>query len=207
MRRVQCRRCGAVKREKLEFLLENALHTQRFARYVGRRCRSGTIKDVAAELHLDWHTVKRLEKQYMAEQLKRAGAPRPHIIGIDEISVRKGHDYRIVVSDLEKHRPIWFGGTDRSEASMDEFYGFLGKTKARKLRLAVMDMWKAFRNSTSRHAPQAAILFDKFHVLRHLSEALDKVRKQEYARLSRPESTVYQGTEVCIVVASGESHR
>jgi transposase len=98
--------------------------------------------------------------------------------------VRKGHDYRIVVSDLEKHRPTWFGGTDRSEASMDEFYGFLGKPKARKLRLAVMDMWKAFRNSTNRHAPQAAILFDKFHVLRHLSEALDKVRKQEYARLS-----------------------
>ncbi len=184
MRRVQCRRCGAVKREKLEFLLENALHTERFARYVGRRCRSGTIKDVAAELRLDWHTVKRLEKQYMTEQLKRAGSPRPNIIGIDEISVRKGHDYRIVVSDLQKHRPIWFGGVDRSEASMDEFYGFLGKSKAGKLRLAVMDMWKAFRNSTNRHAPQAAILFDKFHVLRHLSEALDRVRKQEYARLS-----------------------
>jgi transposase len=173
-----------VKREKLEFLLENALHTERFARYVGRRCRSGTIKDVAAELRLDWHTVKRLEKQYMTEQLKRAGNPRPNIIGIDEISVRKGHDYRIVVSDLQKHRPIWFGGVDRSEASMDEFYGFLGKSKAGKLRLAVMDMWKAFRNSTNRHAPQAAILFDKFHVLRHLSEALDRVRKQEYARLS-----------------------
>jgi transposase len=173
-----------VKREKLEFLLENALHTERFARYVGRRCRSGTIKDVAAELRLDWHTVKRLEKQYMTEQLKRAGSPRPNIIGIDEISVRKGHDYRIVVSDLQKHRPIWFGGVDRSEASMDEFYGFLGKSKAGKLRLAVMDMWKAFRNSTNRHAPQAAILFDKFHVLRHLSEALDRVRKQEYARLS-----------------------
>lgn len=184
MRRVLCRRCGTVKREKLEFLLENALHTERFARYVGRRCRSGTIKDVAAELRLDWHTVKRLEKQYMAEQLKRAGTPRPHIIGIDEISVRKGHQYRIVVSDLEKHRPIWFGGTDRSEASMDEFYGFLGKSRAGKLRLAVMDMWKAFRNSTNRHAPHAAILFDKFHVLRHLSEALDKIRKQEYARLS-----------------------
>lgn len=173
-----------MKREKLEFLLENALHTERFARYVGRRCRSGTIKDVAAELRLDWHTVKRLEKQYMTEQLNRAGNPRPNIIGIDEISVRKGHDYRIVVSDLQKHRPIWFGGVDRSEASMDEFYRFLGKSKAGKLRLAVMDMWKAFRNSTNRHAPQAAILFDKFHVLRHLSEALDRVRKQEYARLS-----------------------
>lgn len=173
-----------MKRERLEFLLENALHTERFARYVGRRCRVGTIKDVAAELHLDWHTVKRLEKQYMREQLERAGRPRPRIVGIDELSVRKGHTYRIVVSDLERHRPIWFGGTDRSEASMDEFYRFLGERKAKRIRVAVMDMWKAFRNSARRHAPQAAILFDKFHVLRHLNEALDKVRKQEYARLS-----------------------
>jgi len=184
VRRVQCRTCKAVKRERLEFLLDNALHTQRFARYVGRRCRSETIQDVAKELHLDWHTVKRLEKQYMREQLQRAGKPNPQVIGIDEISVRKGHEYRIVVSDLEKHRPIWFGGTDRSQHSMDQFYGFLGKKKARRIRLAVMDMWKAFRNSTQQHAPQAAILFDKFHVIRHLGEALDKVRKQEYARLS-----------------------
>ena len=63
----------------------------------------------------------------MREQLERSGQPRPKVIGIDEISVRKGHDYRIVVSDLEKHRPIWFGGTDRSEASMDEFYRLLGE--------------------------------------------------------------------------------
>jgi len=54
-----------------------------------------------------------------------------------------------------------------------------------KIRLAVMDMWKVFRKSTlkAEHAPGAAILFDKFHVLRHLVEALDKVRKREYARL------------------------
>jgi len=146
-----------VKRERLEDFLENALHTKRFAHYVGKRCRSGTIKDVAEELNLDWHTVKRLEKQYMREQLRRAGTPRPKVIGVDEISVRKGHEYRIVVSDLEKHRPIWFGGTDRSEQSMDEFYRFLGEKPAQKVRLAVMDMWKPFRNSTLRNAPQAAI--------------------------------------------------
>src|ERR1700677_1957638 len=46
-----------------------------------------------------------------------------------------------------------------------------------------MDMWKPFRNSTTKNAPQAAILFDKFHIIRHLDEALDKVRKSEYARL------------------------
>ena len=63
----------------------------------------------------------------MREQLKRCGTARPKVIGIDEISVRKGHEYRIVVSDLQKHRPIWFGGADRGEASMDEFYRFLGE--------------------------------------------------------------------------------
>jgi transposase len=47
-----------------------------------------------------------------------------------------------------------------------------------------MDMWKAFRNSTQQHAPQAAILFDTFHVMKHLGEALDKIRKAEYARLT-----------------------
>src|SRR5260370_25863043 len=66
---------------------------------------------------------------------------------------------------------------------MDQFYRFLGQKKAKRLRLAVMDMWKAFRNSTHQHAPQAAILFDKFHVMKHLGEALDKIRKAEYARL------------------------
>jgi transposase len=46
-----------------------------------------------------------------------------------------------------------------------------------------MDMWKAFRKSAKNNVPQASILFDKFHVMRHLSEALDQVRKSEYARL------------------------
>ena len=199
VRRVQCRRCGGVKGERLESFLHNALHTERFARYVGERCRSGTIKDVAEELNLDWHTVKRLEKHYMREQLQRCGTPRPKVIGIDEISVRKGHDYRIVVSDLEKHRPIWFGGADRSEASMDEFYRFLGEKPAKRVRLAVMDMWKPFRNSTANNAPQAAILFDKFHIIRHLGEALDKVRKQEFARLSGKPRTFIKGQKYALL--------
>jgi hypothetical protein len=59
-----------------------------------------SISDVAKELALDWHTVKALEMQYMKAQLARAGAPGPLVIGIDEIAIRKGHTYRIVVSDL-----------------------------------------------------------------------------------------------------------
>jgi len=176
--------CGKVKRESLAFLADNPFYTKRFAFYVGRRCRASAIKDIARELHLDWHRVKELEKQYMREQLRRAGNPGPKVIGIDEVSIRKRHTYRIVVSDLVRERPMWFGGQDRSEASMDEFFKWLGPKKSAGIRIVVMDMWKPFRNSTGAHAPQASILFDKFHILRHLGEALDAVRKSEYHRVS-----------------------
>jgi transposase len=195
VRRVLCRRCGAVKQEKLAWLADNPFYTKRFAFYVGRRCRSSTIHDVAVDLHLDWKTVKALEMDYMREQLRRSGTPAPTVIGIDEISIGKGHTYRIVVTDLLRGRAIWFGGTHRSEASMDQFFAWLGPRKCRKIRLAVMDMWPAFRTSTLKpdHAPQASILYDKFHVLRHLSEAMDKVRKSEYARLSGEDRRFIKG--------------
>ena len=188
-----------MKRERLDFLAENPRHTKRFAYYVGKRCRASTIQDIAEELGLEWHTVKELEKQYMREQLRRAGAPGPKVIGIDELSIRKRHTYRIVVSDLVRMRPIWFGGNDRSEASMDAFFQWLGPKKTAGIRLAVMDMWKAFRNSTERHAPQAHVLFDKFHVLRHLGTALDTVRKGEYARLSGKDRRFIKGQKYTLL--------
>lgn len=191
-----------MKQEKLAFLADNPFYTKRFAFYVGKRCNTQTIKDVARELHLDWKTVKELEKQYMREKLRRAGKPSPGVIGIDEISIRKGHIYRIVVSDLEKKRAIWFGGKDRSEESMNLFYDEMGLQKTRKVRLAVMDMWKAFENSTRQHAPQAAILYDKFHVVMHLNEALDKVRKSEYARLAGKDRKFIKGQKYTLL-----SHR
>ena len=158
------------------------------------------MQDVARELHLDWHAVKELDKQYMAAQL--AGTPGPKVIGVDEISIRKGHSYRIVVSDLIRGRPIWFGGQDRSEASMAQFYDWLGPKKSQGIRLAVMDMWKPFRNATHKRAPQAAILFDKFHVIRHLNDALDQVRKSEYARLTGRERRYIKGQKYTLL-----SHR
>jgi transposase len=188
-----------VKRERLDFLADNARYTKRFAYYVGRRCRSATIKDIAKELHLSWDAVKELEKQYMRAQLARAGTPGPKRIGIDEISIRKRHVYRIVVSDLDRARPIWFGGEDRSEASMAQFYAWLGEKKSRRIKLALMDMWKPFRNATEIHAPQAAILFDKFHVMRHLGKALDQVRKTEYARLSGKDRRFIKGQKYTLL--------
>jgi transposase len=199
VRRVACRSCGKVKRERLTWLAENPFYTKRFAFLVGRRCRASTIKDVAQELHLHWSSVKELEKQYMREQLRRAGTPGPKVIGIDEISIRKGHTYRIVVSDLLRRRPIWFGGTDRSEASLALFFHELGPKKCRGIYLAVMDMWKPFRNATIQHVPAVRILFDKFHVIAHLGEALDLVRKSEYARLTGKDRRFIKGQKYTLL--------
>ena len=106
VRRIDCRSCGKVKQERLDFLADNPFYTKRFAYFVGRRCRQASISDVAKELALDWHTVRALEMQYMKAQLARAGTPGPLVIGIDEIAIRKGHTYRIVVSDLVRRRQI-----------------------------------------------------------------------------------------------------
>ena len=199
VRRVQCHRCGKVKQEKVPWLANNPFYTKRLAWYVGRRCRETTVKDVAKELKLDWKTVKGLEKEYMREQLRRTGIPGPKAIGIDEIAIKKGHTYRIVVSDLVRRRPIWFGGVDRSEQSMDRFYQWLEAKKAAGIQLAVMDMWRAFETSTMKQAPQAAILYDKFHVMRHLGQALDTVRKQEYKRLAEKDRSFIKGQKYTLL--------
>ncbi len=82
---------------------------------------------------------------------------------------------------------------------MDLFYEWLEERKAAGMRLAVMDMWRAFKTSTMKHAPQAAILYDKFHVMRHLGKALDTVRKQEYKRLTEKDRSFIKGQKYTLL--------
>ena len=109
--------------------------------------------------------------------LAKTPQPAPQVIGVDELSIKKGHTYRIEVSDLERGRPIWVGGQGRTAADLDRFFLALGPQKTARIRLAVMDMWKAYSNSV-----QAQILSDKFHILRHLAVAMDQLRCARYVR-------------------------
>ena len=180
--RVSCPDCG-VRVEYLDWLARNPRYTVRYALHVGALARKMTVKDVARAERLHHSTVKDLDKLYMAEQLHRHPMPATWAIGVDEISIRKGHDYRVVVSDLVSQRPIWFGGSGRKEEDLAQFYIAYGPRRCAGIEVAVMDMWKPFRQATHAHAPKASIVFDKFHILRHLNEALDQVRRSEYARL------------------------
>lgn len=185
--------------EKLDWLARNPRHTQRYALHIGALCREMTIKAVAEMEHLHDSTVKDLDKLYMQQQVAKAGMPAPRAIGVDEISIRKGHDYRIIVSDLDLRRPIWVGGSGRKEVDMDLFYADLGAEKASGIKIAVMDMWKPFRNSATKHIPQASIVYDKFHVIRHLADALDGVRRSEYARMSGKNKSYIKGSRYMLL--------
>jgi len=191
--RVNCPRCGGVYVERLDWLAKNPRFTQRYAMHVGALCREMTNKAVAELEHLHESTVKDLDKAYMQKQVERAGTPAPRAIGVDEIAIRKGHNYRVVVSDLDRGRPIWVGGQGRTEADLDRFFAALGAKKAARIELAAMDMWKPFRNSLARNAPRARIVFDKFHIMRHLADALDEVRRSEYRRLAGKDRAFIKG--------------
>lgn len=192
IRRVDCLVCGKVKTESVEWLADHRHFTRRFALEVGRMCREQPLTRVATLLRLSWHTVKDLEKQYLQKLVDRAGSPAPRAIGVDEISIRKGHVYRIVVSDLDRKRPIWVGGDGRSEKDLEMFFSWLGPRKAAKIKLAVMDMWKPFTNAVSLR-PHIRIIYDEFHILRHLNDAIDQVRRQEYFRLSEKDRRFIKG--------------
>jgi len=82
---------------------------------------------------------------------------------------------------------------------LDVFYHWLGEKKCAGIRLAVTDMWKAFENSTQTNVPHAAILYDKFHVMRHLGNALDTVRKMEYRRLAGQDQSYIKGQKYTLL--------
>lgn len=197
-----CPRCRGVFVEQLDWLAKNPRYTRRFALHVGKLCREMTNKAVGEIERLHHSTVKDLDKLYMQQQITQAGPPAPRAIGVDEISIRKGHEYRIIVSDLDQARPIWVGGRGRKEEDFDLFFAMLGAKKTARIELAVMDMWRPFRNSLTRNAPQARIVFDKFHILRHLGDALDEVRRSEYRRLSGKNRTYIKGQRYTLL-----SHR
>ena len=208
IRRVWCRRCGGVKREGLEWLADNPLYTKRFAFFVGRRCRETTVKDVAEELHLDWETVKELDKQYMREQLRRAGCPAPRVIGIDEIAIAKRHQYRIVVSDLET-----------GPAHLVRRHRSLRGEPGRVLRLARPQEMR--QNPPGGHGhvegvpqlhPQGRersagrILYDKFHILKHLGRGHGQGPQAGVRTPLGEGSPIHQRAEISPPLPLGEPH-
>jgi len=183
-----------VKRETLSLLAKSARFTQRFEDRIGELCREMTVKRVAELNNLSWDQVWRIEKCYMRRVIdNHPPSKQLRAIGIDEVSIRKGHTYAVVVADLDQKRPIWLGGQGRSEQDLAMFFDAMGTERCAPIEVAVMDMWKPFRKATLKAAPKAQIVYDKFHIIRHLADALDQVRRNEYKRVNEKERRFIKG--------------
>ena len=139
---------------------------------------------VARKLRLSWDEVSGIQARAVTRGLARRKRKPPARIGVDETSFQKRHEYVTVVNDLEA-AVVLHVADDRKQESLDGFYTGLGEKACAKLQGVVMDMWAPYIASTRQHVPEAdaKIVFDKFHVAKHLGDAVDRVRRQENREL------------------------
>jgi len=181
--RIICKGCYRGM-EKLDFILPGERFTERFANYIFHLCEKMTLKDVAEMAMINWRTAKRIDKKKLQEQFKDLNNINPTRIGVDEIAHEKGHKYLTIVRDLDAG-VIWVG-EKRKEETLDQFFQELGKEKSLKITVAVIDMWDPFIKSIKENT-KAEIVFDKFHIAKKINEAVDNIRKREFAKADKEE--------------------
>jgi len=196
-RRVTCPRCG-VRVELFPWAEAWARVTKALGHSVAVLARQLSGQQTARHYGLNWKTVAAVIRRAVAYGLRHRRRPPLRIIGIDEVSRRKGHHYLTVVYDLERRVLVWVG-VDRTADTLAGFFREIGRRRSSSIQTVCMDMWAAYLNAVREHAPQAQILFDRFHLVQHLHRALDEVRRSEMRRLSKRERTWFKGTRYLLL--------
>lgn len=174
-RRVDCPRCG-VRVEWIPWGDPASRFTGAFEELVAYLAQI-TDKTQAAKLTgIAWATVGSIVDRVVHRRLGPERFVRLTRIGIDEFSFRKHHRYLTVVVDHERRRIVW-AGEGRSAAALREFFELLGPEGCAAIELVTMDMSAAYQKAVAESLPQAQIVFDRFHVQRLASDALDEVRR------------------------------
>lgn len=129
-------------------------------------------------------TVKTIDKQALEKVQAGRSLNGITVLGVDEIAVGRGQTYWTMISALEGPRgpELLNVVPGRKEKDLGKFWRWFGAARARLVTHAVMDMWKPYRNSFKAHCPAVQIIYDKFHVIRHLLDALNKVRRAELGK-------------------------
>lgn len=190
-RRVKCPRCS-VRVEEFPWAEPWARVTTTLANAVAALARELSWQGTAREYGLNWKSVATIVKRAVAYGLRHRKRPPVHIIGIDEVSRRKGQVYLTLVYDLERRVLLWVGDDRTEEAVRPFFTKEMGRRRCHTLRVVCMDMWAPYANLVREHAPNAQILFDRFHIVKHLNEALEEVRRSEMRRLSAEHKTPFK---------------
>ncbi len=151
---------------------------------------------VGRNLDLSWDQIDGIMQRAVKRGLARRAKAFPERLGVDETSFRKRHDYVTVVQD-QGSGDVLDVSDGRGRAGLDAFYEGLDEEQLAGIDSVALDMHQPYIQSTLEHVPNAErkIAFDKFHVAKHLGDAVDKVRRQEHKDLQEMGDETLKGTK------------
>ena len=135
---------------------------------------------VSERLGLSWDEIHGIMERAVERGLKRRKAEPVPVVGVDEKAFRKGHSYFTIVNDLVRGRVLYVA-EERKQSSLDGFWETLTEQQRASIRAVAMDMWDPYVTSVRTHLEdgERKIVYDRFHVAKHLGEAVDQVRRKE----------------------------
>ena len=182
--RLQCPKCGPTV-EAVPWLDRYQRMTTRLAEKIARLAQVLPIKHVAEYFGVSWETVKQIDQRALERRLGPPDFTDVRYLAIDEFAIQRGHRYATVIVEPTTKRVLWVSrGRDR--AALASFFAALGPAGCARIEAVVMDMWRPYRTEVHAHCPQAAIVYDLFHVVaKYGHEVIDRVRVDETNRLAR----------------------
>ncbi len=178
-RRVDCPGCG-VRVEHLPWALGKSRLTQGYAWFLARWAKRLSWKEVAEAFRMSWEAVFRSVEMAVAWGRAHQDLSDVQSIGVDEIQWQRGHRYLTLVYQIDSgcKRLLWVGER-RTVRTLLKFFRWFGKERSEALRFICSDMWQPYLKVIARKAGQAIHVLDRFHIMAHLSKAIDEVRAQE----------------------------
>lgn len=181
-RKIWCGSCGGVRVEQLEFVDTHQRVTHRLATYAAQLCKAGlSVEAVARHLELDPKTVKAIDKAALEAEFGQTTYDGLKRLAIDEIAVKKGHNYMTVVLDYDTGRVVWMG-EGRQNATIDAFFEAMPTEVREGIEAVAIDMWEPYINAVKRWCPQADVVFDLFHVVKAFNKVIDDIRNEEFRK-------------------------
>jgi transposase len=183
MRRVQCPRCG-VTVETVPWADGKCRRTLAYSWFLARWAKRMSWKEVAEAFRTSWENVYRSVQWAVQYGLAHRVLDGITAIGVDEVLWHRGHHYLTVVYQLDAgaKRLLWVG-KERTEATLRQFFGWLGQKRSEALRFVCSDMWKPYLTVIKEKAAQALNVLDRFHIAAKMNKAIDKVRAKEAKEL------------------------
>jgi transposase len=180
-RRTLCREHGA-RVEKVPWAAHDSDFTYEFEEMTAWLAQQMSKTATKRLMGINWRTVGAIVERVVKARLDPERLEELYVIGVDELSFRRHHEYVTVVVDHLKKRVVWVG-EGKGEKTLLKFFDELGPQRSQALTHVTMDMSAAYRAAVQARAPQAQKVFDRFHVQKLASEAVDTVRRQQVGLL------------------------